>query len=78
MKKDLKKMKKTESESKIRNFKDRIKKLESQLNKREDNLGIATSTSKTNYNDPRITVVWCKKFEVPIEKIFTKVLLEKF
>lgn len=28
MKKDLKKMKKTETESKIRNFKERIKKLE--------------------------------------------------
>ena len=25
-----------------------------------------------------ITVAWCKNHEVPIEKIFTKVLLEKF
>lgn len=41
-------------------------------------MGIATGTSKTNYNDPRISVAWCKKFDVPIEKIFTKVLLEKF
>ena len=41
-------------------------------------MGIATSTSKTNYNDPRITVAWCKQWEVPIDKIFTKVLLEKF
>jgi DNA topoisomerase-1 len=41
-------------------------------------MGIATSTSKTNYNDPRITVAWCKRFEVPIEKIFPKTLLDKF
>jgi hypothetical protein len=25
-----------------------------------------------------ISVAWCKEHEVPIEKIFTKVLLEKF
>ena len=25
-----------------------------------------------------ISVAWCKKHEVPIEKIYTKVLLEKF
>ena len=35
-------------------------------------------TSKTNYNDPRITVAWCKKHEVKIEKIFTKNLQSKF
>ena len=78
MSKELKGVKKTESESKVKAFKDRIKKQEKVLLKREENLGIATSTSKTNYNDPRITVAWCKKHEVPVEKIFTKVLLEKF
>lgn len=41
-------------------------------------LGIAVGTSKINYNDPRISVAWCKKNDFPIEKIFTKVLLEKF
>lgn len=41
-------------------------------------MGIAIGTSKTNYNDPRISVAWCKKMEFPIEKIFTKVLLDKF
>lgn len=39
---------------------------------------IALSTSKTNYNDPRISVAWCKKNEVRIEKVFTKNLLSKF
>ena len=48
------------------------------LKKWEDNMGIATTTSKTNYNDPWITVAWCKRYEVPIEKIFPKTLLDKF
>lgn len=52
--------------------------MEKDLNKRKDMLGIAVGTSKINYNDPRISVAWCKKHDFPIEKIFTKVLLEKF
>lgn len=36
------------------------------LKKKEDNKQIATGTSKTNYNDPRITVAWCKANEVRI------------
>ena len=59
-------------------MKAKLEKLEQTYKKREDNLGIATTTSKTNYNDPRITVAWCKRLEVPIEKIFPKTLLDKF
>lgn len=39
---------------------------------------IATSTSKVNYLDPRITVSWAKKCEVPIEKLYNKTQLKKF
>ena len=28
--------------------------------------------------DPRITVAWCKRNEVPLEKIFNRSLLAKF
>ncbi|KAI8866944.1 hypothetical protein GQ42DRAFT_127476 [Ramicandelaber brevisporus] len=35
-------------------------------------------TSKTNYLDPRISMAWCKKHKVPVEKIFTKTLRDKF
>lgn len=28
--------------------------------------------------DPRITVAWCKRNEIPIEKIFSKTLRDKF
>ena len=39
---------------------------------------VSLGTSKINYLDPRITVAWCKMHEVPIEKIYTRVLLDKF
>ena len=48
------------------------------MNKKEDLKSVALGTSKLNYNDPRITVAWCKKNEVPIEKVFTKTHREKF
>jgi len=65
--------------------KDIIGKTEKQMQKeklklttKEDNKSIALGTSKLNYNDPRITVKWCKANEVPIEKVFTKSLRSKF
>jgi DNA topoisomerase-1 len=39
---------------------------------------ISLGTSKINYLDPRISIAWCKANDVPINKIFTKTLLEKF
>jgi DNA topoisomerase I len=45
---------------------------------KEDNKTIALGTSKINYLDPCISVAWCKKYEVPIAKIFNKSLHEKF
>ena len=35
---------------------------------------MALGTSKMNYNDPRITVSFCKSMSIPIEKVFTKTL----
>lgn len=48
------------------------------IEKKNNNKDIALNTSKTNYNDPRISVAWCKKFEVPIEKVFPTQLRSKF
>jgi DNA topoisomerase-1 len=36
---------------------------------KEEGKSIALSTSKLNYLDPRISVAWCKRFSVPIEKV---------
>jgi DNA topoisomerase-1 len=45
---------------------------------KDDTKTVALGTSKINYMDPRITVAWCKRSEVPIEKVFNKGLLAKF
>lgn len=39
---------------------------------------IATGTSKANYLDPRISIVWAKMVEYPIEKIYTATNARKF
>ena len=62
----------------IKDVDEKISKEESKLLKKEENKAIALGTSKINYNDPRITVAWCKRNEVPIEKVFTKALRTKF
>jgi len=45
---------------------------------KEDLKTVALGTSKINYLDPRITVAWCKRNDVPIEKVFNRSLLTKF
>ena len=44
----------------------------------DENKQIALGTSKLNYLDPRISVAWCKKNNVPIEKVFNKTQRQKF
>ena len=44
----------------------------------EENKEIALGTSKLNYLDPRITVSWCKRVDVPVEKIYNRSQREKF
>jgi len=39
---------------------------------------VSLGTSKINYLDPRITAAWCKQYEIPISKLFSKTLLTKF
>lgn len=59
-------------------FREQLNKLEIQETNRDENKTIALGTSKLNYLDPRITVAWCKKNIVPIEKIFSKMQRERF
>ncbi|XBW34727.1 hypothetical protein QEN19_000294 [Hanseniaspora menglaensis] len=75
-------MEKNNKEDKLR---EKIQKLEQrivnanlQLKDKEDNSQVSLGTSKINYIDPRLSVVFCKRFNVPIEKIFTKTLRDKF
>jgi DNA topoisomerase-1 len=55
-----------------------IVKVEIAVRNKEDLKTVALGTSKINYLDPRITVAWCKRNEVPLEKVFNKSLLSKF
>ncbi|KAM0450369.1 hypothetical protein ACHAPV_004037 [Trichoderma viride] len=64
--------------SAIEKIDERIRVLETQAEDRDGNKEVALSTSKINYIDPRLTVVFSKKFDVPIEKFFSKTLRDKF
>lgn len=65
-------------EKKIAQTNAKIEKIERDKESKEDLKTVALGTSKINYLDPRITVAWCKRHEVPIEKLFNKSLLAKF
>jgi len=59
-------------------LKEQLHKLEIAKTDKDENKEIALGTSKLNYLDPRISVAWCKKYSVPIEKVYTKTHREKF
>ncbi|KAI3926812.1 hypothetical protein MKW92_028234 [Papaver armeniacum] len=63
---------------KIKQTLDKIEKTKRDMDLKKELRTTALGTSKTNYLDPRISVAWCKRHEVPIEKIFNKSLLAKF
>uniref|UniRef100_A0A8C1QWK7 DNA topoisomerase I n=1 Tax=Cyprinus carpio TaxID=7962 RepID=A0A8C1QWK7_CYPCA len=62
----------------VQRISEQLMKLEVQATDREENKQIALGTSKLNYLDLRISVAWCKKWGVPIEKIYNKTQREKF
>jgi len=64
---------------KIAALQDRISKHETQKEIKQKLAGVALSTSKLNYLDPRITVAWCKKFgDFNLSRVFNKTLQTKF
>ncbi|VVB11430.1 unnamed protein product [Arabis nemorensis] len=65
-------------EKKIAQQMKKTEKLEGDMKSKEEFKTVSLGTSKMNYLDPRITVSWCKRHEVPIQKMFSKTLLEKF
>lgn len=56
-------------EKKIAQTTAKIAKMEKDKETKEELKTVALGTSKINYLDPRITVAWCKRHEVPIEKV---------
>ena len=80
MEKELKELKKSKKENanKIKVLEERIDKHKTQKAVREKLAGVALGTSKLNYLDPRITVAWCAKNNLPLAKVFNKSLITKF
>jgi len=71
--------------SKKKSSKEKINKLNSKINdiKGKRNLkielkNVSLTTSKTNYIDPRITIAFLKRHNIPMEKIFSQTLIDKF
>ena len=65
-------------EKRIAAWEVKVDQAEAAARNKDDNKSVALGTSKINYMDPRITVAWCKRVELPIEKVFAKTLQDKF
>ncbi len=64
--------------AKLNKWTEDLVKMEADVRNKDENKEVALGTSKINYMDPRISVAWCKRCEVPIDKIFPKTLRDKF
>ncbi|XP_053415395.1 DNA topoisomerase I, mitochondrial isoform X2 [Nycticebus coucang] len=62
----------------LEKLQEQLARLSAQATAREENKQVALGTSKLNYLDPRISIAWCKRFGVPVEKIYNKTQREKF
>lgn len=63
---------------KITELQSKLKKLRAKKDMKIEMKNLSLSTSKINYIDPRITVAFLKKHNIPVDKIFPKTLQEKF
>lgn len=63
---------------KIKLLKDKLKTAKSKKDLKMQLKNIALGTSKSNYIDPRITVAFMKLHDIPVEKVFSKALQDKF
>lgn len=63
---------------KIETLENRLQKKEIAKTDREENKTISLGTSKLNYLDPRISIAWCLRFDVPFEKVYNATQRAKF
>jgi len=70
--------KKAKNDAKMDTVSKRLEKAKAERATKDELKNVSLGTSKINYNDPRITIAWCKRFDVPIQKPFPKTLLAKF
>ena len=48
------------------------------MRNKSENKTVSLTTSKINYMDPRVSVAWCKRHEMPVEKVFPSSIRDKF
>ncbi|TIA83927.1 hypothetical protein E3P77_03510 [Wallemia ichthyophaga] len=75
---DVGKKNQTQLTTAMQKMEDRLEAFRVNASNKDEVKDVSLGTSKINYIDPRITVAWCKAYEVPVEKVFAKTLLTKF
>jgi DNA topoisomerase-1 len=75
-KNDKEKIKK--QNEKINKIKEKILETENKKDLKMELKNLSLTTSKTNYIDPRITIAFFKNHNLPLEKIFSQTLRDKF
>lgn len=79
LKKKLRNIRKNEkNKDRINKIKIKIKELKVKKESKIEMKNISLGTSKINYIDPRITIAFMKKHNIPVNKIFNKSLQDKF
>lgn len=63
---------------KLEKSKERLENFKRTIEMKEKCENVALSTSKANYCDPRIGISFCKRFDIPIEKIYNSSMQKKF
>ena len=71
-------MRKEKNATKIAQIEKRIDKAKEDMLQKDRLKNVSLGTSKINYNDPRITVAWCKRCDLEISRLFPKTLKDKF
>ena len=66
------------SKKKIKKIKEQVKKYKMKKEAKMELKNISLGTSKTNYIDPRISVAFLKMHDIPVEKVFSQALRDKF
>lgn len=74
----LRKAKQSGNKEKIEHLNTKMKALKIKKSLKLETKNISLNTSKINYIDPRITIAFMKKHNLPVDKIFSKTLQEKF
>jgi hypothetical protein len=64
--------------TKVASLEKRVKSKKDSIESKKKLQEISTGTSLTNYIDPRLVTSWCNAHNLPIEKVYTKTLQDKF